>query len=331
MLTDPFEEPNTYDSQNYLLLRTPIDLTDQVSISKSKSNGKKIVDENFPQVIDRRETKDIKLNNSISGGISTIQNSHQQKTVPIIPNKTHGSNHRWTISTYFSPSYSYHTKGFSELTYYSNQHGAWMWIGEVLAKRKLSKRFSLHTGLSLSPSGQNIENIILLTSSKVNKDMAILMASTTYGRVSLDNQLFGVINPTDISNAPYSVVKNSALDQARLSQRLYYLEIPLVISYSLFAQSTEFEFKLGASAGVLVGNRFILSGNSKKFYGEMEGVNRYNSSLLAGICIATPIGRNINLLLEPSIRLGTKSLVYDSKFTYPFSTSFKVGLSYKLF
>lgn len=244
------------------------------------------------------------------------------------PEKQSSTGKNWSVSLAFAPSYSYHTAGFTEFNYYSNERGAWLWSGEILAKRKISRRFSIFTGVSVSPVGQNINDILLLSNSKENKQMEHLVANTTYGWVSLDNQVFAVINSYNISNTPNTILKSSAVNKVQLSQQLHYLEIPFILSYSLYANQTHFDFKAGFATGVLISNRFIIKGISKRIVGETEGVNTYNSTAIASVCFSAPISRNVRLNIEPTVKFGMQPLKYDNEVTYPFSTSVKFGVNY---
>ena len=74
----------------------------------------------------------------------------------------------------------------------------------------------------------------------------------------------------------------------------------------------------------------MLKGNEKKFFGETEGVNPFNTSFIAGISFNNAINKNLHLHIEPSFRLSANSLNYNEMKTFPFSSSIKVGLSYSL-
>ena len=236
---------------------------------------------------------------------------------------------KWSLSIALAPSYSYHTAGFKEFNYYSNEHGTWMWSGEILAKKEISKRFSVYSGLSISPAGQSINDILLLSNSEGNKQMEHLVANTTFGWISLDNQIFGVINSYNISNTPNTILKSSAVNKVQLSQQLHYLEIPFILSYSLYSNQTQFDFKAGYAAGILVSNRFIIKGISKKIVGETEGVNRYNSTAIASVCFSAPISSNVKINIEPTLKIGFQPLKHNNVVTYPFSTSVKFGVNYR--
>jgi hypothetical protein len=328
VLTDPFTRSLAENPIIKHRGKPVVKLTDQEALSV-ESRVEEPIDNNQLKRIGLTERNELMLLSEVSSNNILINTKENALPVAKPTSKSTYSN-KWIIYTSLAPAYSYHTQGFSDFSYYSNEQGAWLWTGEVIAKRRVNKRVSVHTGLTLSPSGQTIGNVVLLTSSKVNKDMKVLKASTVYGRVSLDNQIFGVINPGDVSSTPNSLVKNSALNQAKLSQRLYYIEVPFMLSFSMFDKSSEFEFKLGGSAGFLLINQFVLKGNQKKFYGKTEGVNPFNASFIASICFSNAINKDISLHLEPSFRLNTNPLSYNEMNTYPFSTSIKVGVSYNI-
>ena len=237
---------------------------------------------------------------------------------------------KWTISGSLSPSFAFHTSGLEVVSHSSNDKGLWMWSGEVLAKAQINRNFSVSSGLYLSPMGQSIQNIILLTGSKGNNQMEGLIASTAYGWVSLDNQIFGIVNSTGLQKTPSSVIKSSKINRAELNQELYYLQIPLVFSCGYSAKSTTVEFKAGAAAGVLVGNKFELKGNKRSFTGKIDGVSPFTASFLAGICFTMNLNGGVGLFVEPALRINAMPLTYNETNTYPFSTSFKVGVSYRL-
>ncbi|HPE17688.1 MAG TPA: hypothetical protein PLM76_03560 [Tenuifilaceae bacterium] len=242
--------------------------------------------------------------------------------------KQEARTHNWSVNVALAPSYSYHTAGVAEANFYSNERGTWMWSGEILAKRKVSRRFSIFTGISVSPVGQTINNILLLSSSKEYKQMEYLVANTTYGWVSLDNHVFAVINSNNISNTPNTILKSSAVNKVRLSQHLHYLEIPIILSYGVSSKHTQFDFKVGYAAGLLISNRFIIKDISKRIIGETEGVNRFNSTAIASVCFSAPISRNVRMNIEPTLKIGLQPLKYGNEVTYPFSTSVKFGVNY---
>ncbi|MDD2278103.1 MAG: hypothetical protein PHS05_03490, partial [Bacteroidales bacterium] len=92
----------------------------------------------------------------------------------------------WSLIGYLNPAFSYHTYGAFNYKQNPSETGAWMLGGDLLFRKKIGSYFSLYSGISISPTGQNIDNLILLKNQSAEFDMDYLYANTSYGTVSLD-------------------------------------------------------------------------------------------------------------------------------------------------
>jgi hypothetical protein len=236
---------------------------------------------------------------------------------------------KWELIAYINPTYAYHTTAALNQKLNPNEIGAWMWGGDIMIKRRISRYFSISSGLQLSPIGQVNKNVVLLRSDSYNKDMMVLSANTSYGVVSLENRVVAISNFSTLACAPPSVIKSSTVTPARLSQHFYFLEIPIIVSTSLKKKYFEAEFKLGCSSGILISNQFEVISTEGKFYGKTENVRLYNTNAIGSVCFNIPFKNELVLAIEPSMKLSLNPISYSYISTYPFSTALKIGIGYK--
>ncbi len=241
------------------------------------------------------------------------------------PNKTS----KWGFSAYLNPSYSHHTNAALNFKQNPSEKGVLMWAGDVQIKRRINSYISISTGLALNPVGQNIDNLILIKSNGLDDNLTELQAVTSYGSVSLNNSNVGVFNFSNISSSTPTIQKSSYFSTTGLSQRIYYLEFPFIASTNISKKSFDLEFKVGCSAGILVFNKFEVATAEERFIGENVGIRKYSASTFGAINLSYPIANNINLEIEPGIRLSLSSVSQTYQGTYPFSASIKFGFGYK--
>jgi hypothetical protein len=210
-----------------------------------------------------------------------------------------------------------------------NENGVWLWGGELQVKRSFNQILSFVTGVTVNPTGQDIDNLILLQSGIVSRDIAFLVANTSYGQVTLESSRVGISNYTDISKTPKDVLKSSSLTTARLKQRFHHVEIPLLLSARLNTGNVEVDFRIGGAVGVLVNNQFEVFSSTGQFAGQTEGVRRFNAAAIGAISIGIPLTKQVSFVVEPYARLGLFTLDYESPSSYPFNASVRFGLGYR--
>ncbi len=240
-----------------------------------------------------------------------------------------GSNGAWSIVAFANPSYSSHTTAALNFNQNPIETGAWMLGGELLVKREFNKYFALYSGFLFSPVGQEANNLLLLRSNSKYYDMTKLQATTSLGIVSLSNSQVGVSDFSTLSSASEKVLGASTIDKAELTQRFYFMEIPLIVSAGFTRGPLNIEVKIGCAAGVIIDNKFDLRTDNGNFIGRTENVRHHNASALGAVGISFPVNNQLSLMVEPNLRLTLKPLSYSYTTTYPFTASVKFGMGYR--
>lgn len=243
--------------------------------------------------------------------------------------KPESKNKRWSVRAYLNPLFSTHTMAAMSQAINPNENGVWLWGGELQVKRSFNKILSFVTGVTVNPTGQNIDNLILLQSGIVSRDIAYLVANTSYGQVTLESSRVGISNYTDLSKTPKDVLKSSSLTTARLKQRFHHIEIPLLLSARLSTGNVDVDFRFGGAVGVLVNNQFEVFSSTGQFVGQTEGVRRFNAAAVGAISIGIPLTKQVSFVVEPYARVGLFTLDYESPSSYPFNASVRFGLGYR--
>jgi hypothetical protein len=249
--------------------------------------------------------------------------------IDIAVQKPESTNKSWSVRAYLNPLYSNHTMAAMSQAMNPNENGVWLWGGELQVKRSFNQILSFVTGVTVNPTGQDIDNLILLQSGIVSRDIAFLVANTSYGQVTLESSRVGISNYTDISKTPKDVLKSSSLTTARLKQRFHHVEIPLLLSARLNTGNVEVDFRIGGAVGVLVNNQFEVFSSTGQFAGQTEGVRRFNAAAIGAISIGIPLTKQVSFVVEPYARLGLFTLDYESPSSYPFNASVRFGLGYR--
>lgn len=320
------------------------DAEDKVTPIIETDNNKKVVSESFTSFFEEETemvgnavpidtgVKDAKDKDANKNAIPLLAsagniNNNNKGTVTITGTKKKEGKNSWSLIGYLSPAFSYHTYGAFNNQQNPNETGAWMIGGDLLFRKRIGNIFSIYSGISISPTGQNINNLILLKTQD-EADMNYLYANTSYGTVSLDNNSEAISNSSDLSNASEPLLRSSLVNTTNIQQRFYYMQIPLIVSSSVNAGILDIEFKLGCAAGILVNNKFEAYGTRGHYTGKSEEIRRYNASATAAISVSIPFTRKVDLIVEPNIQLYFTPLSHNYAVTYPFATSVKVGVGY---
>lgn len=235
----------------------------------------------------------------------------------------------WGLTAYLNPLYSSHTMAARAENNTVRESGVWLWGGEIQVKRQLNKSFSLVTGVTVNPTGQNIDNLILLYGGNVKQNLSYLYANTSYGQVSLESSIAGISNIANLAKAPKDVLKSSNITTANLKQRFHHVELPLLLSARLSGGGVDFDFRLGAAVGVLVNNQFEVASSFGQYVGQTDGVKWYSAAAIGAVSIGLPLTKHINFVVEPYFRLGLLTLDHYDPNTFPFNASVRFGVGYR--
>lgn len=259
-----------------------------------------------------------------SGNINNINKG----SVTITSTKKKTGKNPWSLIGYLNPALSHNAYRAFNSQQNPNETGDWMIGGDLLFRRKIGETFSIYSGVSISPTGQDINNLILLKNQSNDVDMSNLHANTSNSIIYPDNSSTTISNLSNQSNISEPLPHSSLENTVNIQQRFYYMQIPFIVSSNVSAGIFDIEFKLGCAAGILVNNKFELYGTRGHYTGKTEEIKKYNASAIAAISVSIPLTRQVDLIVEPNIQLYFNPLNHNNSMTHPFASSVKVGVGY---
>ncbi|RPH30327.1 MAG: hypothetical protein EHM93_15945 [Bacteroidales bacterium] len=233
----------------------------------------------------------------------------------------------WYISASGFPVYSFHSAGAMNKAGTQQQSGIVSWGGSASARYAFANRFSIETGLTYSIMGLQEKNLYLVFSDSKNAEVYSNNGfQNSYGSLEVANSNYVVTDIEVVEKFSLNAVNESSFNKVDASQKFRYLEVPLLLSKGFYYKGVDFYLKGGLSAGLLVQNLLDLRGSNIHLKGKTNGVDRFSASALASFGVSIPIAKSANLLIEPSFKIGLKSLSYEYGKNYPFSSYIKVGI-----
>jgi hypothetical protein len=208
-----------------------------------------------------------------------------------------------------------------------------------------SSRFSFETGINYFTIGQLVKEILSFGVKYDNlgtnpiDQIPMQSALTSLGEVSFTgNSLYFA----DIISYRIATEKDSPfgepvlLDQFddKISQYLSFIDIPLVVRYSLFDyKNADISIRLGVSGSYLLNNNVYLgAGDFGQIIGETKGINDFSMAGIGGISLNIPITQKLKINIEPTSRVFLTP-VSQNNFSgegHPVSFFINTGLKYQL-
>lgn len=315
---------------------------DKISLVLQTSN--EVNSENFPPFLEEEEEEEETEMTENAVPLSTEDKDADKKamqllaqsgniininkgSVTITSTKKKTGKNPWSLIGYLNPALSHNAYRALNSQQSPSETGAWMIGGDLLFRRKIGEFFSIYSGVSISPTGQDINNLILLKNQSGDVDMNNLHANASNRTVYPNNSSTTISNFSDQSNISEPLPHSSLENTVNIQQRFYYMQIPFIVSSNVSAGIFDIEFKLGCAAGILVNNKFEVYGTRGRYTGKTEEIRKYNASAIAAISVSIPVTRQIDLIVEPNIQLYFNP--YQNKsMTHPFASSVKVGVGY---
>jgi Outer membrane protein beta-barrel domain len=251
---------------------------------------------------------------------------------------------RWSIEALASPTYySTFTSGNDQLTSQltSTEDPLFSYSGGVSFSYKISKRFSIQSGIYYSSLGQRIDGIYSFSGfQKYNesKGSPSFKVPTTSGTVYTSNpDIFlaaygnGKVYTTytndvfDPNKASLQYISNS------LTQNLSYLELPVIVKYKVIDKMIGINIIGGLSYNLLVSNSaYAVKDGTKYSVGDTKGLNPLALSSSLGMGMEYNLSDKLSLNLEPTFRyyLDPFSITTGS-LIHPYSFGIFSGVSYK--
>jgi hypothetical protein len=251
---------------------------------------------------------------------------------------------RWSIAAMATPTYhSGINSGTSDLSnqIMSSEQPLFSYSGGLSFAYKLSKRFSIQSGLFYSALGQKVDginsfsgfqqystskgdhNFAVLTSSGTvftsNPDVFLSASSADRIQTAYTNDVF------DPKKASLQPVSNS------LNQNFSYLEFPVILKYKLIDKTLGVNLIGGLSYNLLVHNTVYTTLDGAIYpIGDTKGLNPLSLSSSLGMGMEYNISKKLSLNLEPTFRYYLNPFsVTTGTYIHPYSFGIFSGVSYK--
>jgi hypothetical protein len=251
---------------------------------------------------------------------------------------------RWSIAAMASPTYySGINSGTSDLSSQiaSSEQPLFSYSGGLSFAYKISKRFSIQSGLYYSSLGQKVDginsfsgfqqystskgdhNFAVLTSSGTvmtnNPDVFLSASSSDRIQTAYTNDVF------DPKKASLQPVNNS------LNQNFSYLEFPVILKYKLIDKTIGVNLIGGLSYNLLVHNTVYTTLDGSVYpIGDTKGLNPLSLSSSLGMGMEYNISTKLSLNLEPTFRYYLNPFsVTTGSYTHPYTFGIFSGFSYK--
>ncbi len=350
---------NIIDNPNYLpeIKYNPIKTSSGVFIETSNqaSMQNEIETTSSPeQIMYLQETKSLSLLNSEKAGEPSLTplNASKENSLKIkYPDLLYSPENiitkpknRWSIAAMASPTYySSFSSGSDELSkqLMASEQPLVSYSGGVAFSYKISKRFSIQSGLYYSSLGQMVDGINSFEGFQkyVNsKGAPNFVVPTTSGTVYTNNP--DVFLSADGTDRVLTAYTNDVFDPKKaslqylnntLSQNFSYLELPVILRYKIVDKTIGINLIGGLSYNLLVNNSVYttIDGN-KYFIGKTEGLNPLTLSSSLGMGMEYNFSSKLSLNLEPTFRYYLNPFsVTTGSFIHPYSFGIFSGISYK--
>jgi len=251
---------------------------------------------------------------------------------------------KWSIAAMASPTYySSFNSGSDALSkqLMASEEPLVSYSGGVAFSYKISKRFSIQSGLYYSSLGQKVDGINSFSGfqkyeyTKGGTNFAVL---TTNGTVNTSNP--DVFLSADGANRVLTAYTNDVFDPKKaslqpvsnsLDQNFSYLELPVVLKYKIVDKMIGINLIGGLSYNLLVNNSVYTTVDGNRYsIGKTEGLNPLTMSSSLGMGMEYNISSKLSLNLEPTFKYYLNPFsVTTGSFIHPYSFGIFSGVSYK--
>jgi hypothetical protein len=215
------------------------------------------------------------------------------------------------------------------------------YTGGVGLSYKISKRFSIQSGLYYSSMGQTLDGINTFggfkryDNSKGDNNFEILTSS---GTISASNP--DVFVNAEASDRVITKFTNDVFDPKKaslqyinssLTQSLSYLELPVILRYKIIDKTIGINVIGGMSYNLLVNNSVYTEVDGSKYViGDTRGLNPLSLSSSLGMGMEYSFSKKLSLNLEPTFRYYLNPFsVSSGTYIHPYSFWIFSGVSYK--
>ena len=246
--------------------------------------------------------------------------------------KPKAKRYKFVVGGSASPTYNYRSVSESQNSLVvrsaydspTNETGVISVSGGVNVRMEGKSRWSFETGVLYSQVGQEVSQATNYTSiSRVSSISGFANAgldnlkstsvtsinkfSNSMGAVRFNNNTSMGVEQSLLKSGVYLESHVNAIDNqpesATLKQLLDYIEVPLMVRYSLFNSKPVITLAGGFSTNFLVDNNVYVIDNGEHINaGETEGINGVTYSSSVGIGLELPLGKSIRFSLEPRFK-----------------------------
>jgi hypothetical protein len=251
---------------------------------------------------------------------------------------------KWSIAAMASPTYySRFNSGSDALSgeLMSAEQPLVSYSGGVAFSYKLSRRFSVQSGIYYSNLGQKVEGINSFggfkqyDNTKGNDNFEVITSS---GLVSASNP--DVFLNSEASERVITVFTKDVFDPQKaslqyinnsLTQSFSYLELPVTLRYKVIDKTIGINLIGGMSYNLLVHNSVYTTVNGSKYpIGDTKGMNPLSLSSTLGMGMDYNFSSKLSLNLEPMFRYYLNPFsVPTGAFVHPYSFGIFSGVTYK--
>jgi Outer membrane protein beta-barrel domain len=252
---------------------------------------------------------------------------------------------RWSIAAMASPTYySNFNSGSDELSkqLMASEQPVISYSGGVAFSYKISKRFSVQSGLYYSSLGQKVDGISSFSgfqpygsNTKGDHNFEVLTSSGTV--VTSNPDVFLSADGSERIHTGYTIdvfdPKKASLQPVNnsLSQNFSYLELPVVLRYKIVDKTFGINLIGGLSYNMLINNTVYTTVDGNRYsVGRTEGLNPLSLSSSLGMGMEYNLSNKLSLNLEPTFRYYLNPFsVTTGSFIHPYSFGIFSGVSYK--
>lgn len=251
---------------------------------------------------------------------------------------------RWSVAAMASPTYySSFSSGSDRLSdqIVSSEQPLFSYSGGLSFSYKISKRFSIQSGLYYSALGQKVDGIDSYSgfkpydNTKGDHNFEVLTATGTVITTNPD-----VFLSADGSNRVITSYTSEVFDPKKaslqpvsssLNQDFSYLEFPVVVRYKLVDKTFGVNLIGGLSYNLLVHNSVYTTIEGNKYLvGDTRGLNPLTLSSSLGMGMEYNFSEKLSLNLEPTFRYYLNSFsVSTGSYMHPYSFGIFSGFTYK--
>ncbi|MCF8359546.1 MAG: hypothetical protein K9H26_12360 [Prolixibacteraceae bacterium] len=265
---------------------------------------------------------------------------------------------QWLLGIQASPAYRFEQGGSgtdkADIIYSVNQSGATpQYItnvtGGVKFEYRTGKRLAIHSGvnygeiaqrnasLGVSFTGHNWLNENFGTDAMYSpgESEKNSIPETNNTVVATNIGLANIEMPQGtelaLANRQNTTYANEVTRNTEFEQQAGYIEVPLILSYSIINKGIGLYVLGGINTNILTSNNVELVNNNEVIgTGKIEGLNPLTFSSSLGLGLNYTLGKRLNLSVEPTMKIMLNSLSNEAIYeTRPYTVGVYTGLSYR--